>query len=91
MFHLREKVIGSKKTGTVPTVIKDPDTNKEEDSPTKIKQISVKYVKNLLTNSRPKQGFEEDIEMKRALHNKRMNESIEDDEPLLSRGWFEKT
>ena len=48
--------------------------------PEKIKEASVKYLTNLLTNRNPSEGYELDIKVKEIIHNVRMNEEIEDDE-----------
>ena len=49
---------------------------KEVTSPIKIKETVVTYCKEQLTNRQPREGFEEDLELKRELHNVRMNETI---------------
>ena len=39
----------------------------------------MEYCENLLKNREPKQGFEDDLKWKRAVHNVRIKESIEND------------
>ena len=75
----------------VPTIIKDPLTNKEETDPKKIKEISVKYVKELLTNRKPEEEYKVDLETKDMLHNERMMEEIPEEEQTLKREQFEET
>ena len=53
--------------------------------------MCVTYVKNLLTNRQPKPEFEEDLFLKKSLHEARMKEEIIDDEPVLTRRRFEAT
>ena len=75
-FKLKEKIIGRKKVGLVPTVLKDPDTNCDVTYPKKIKEILLSYCKKLLTNIPPKEDYLEDIESKIMLHEQRMAERI---------------
>ena len=91
IFHLKNKVTGPKKAGLVPTVIRNPETNKEETEPRRIRDVSVKYVKKLLTNRNPKEEYKEDMEMKRLLHENRMNVDVdsEENENILTRSQFE--
>ena len=89
IFKLRESIVGPKKSELVPTVIRNPDTGKEETNPEKIKDVSVKFVRNLLTNRKPREEYVEDLRMKRLLHNARMEENTSDIDTSLSRNDFE--
>ena len=76
---------------SVTNIVKNPETLKDESNPEAIKKVSVKYVKNLLTNRDPHPDYSEDIRIKKLLHNERMKEDVEDDEPVLTRRRFEAT
>ena len=91
IYTLKKKMVGPKKTEQVPTVVIDPASKKEETDPKRIKEVSVKYVKDLLTNRNPTKGYEEDLEMKRKIHESRMIEYVPDKEKELSREAFEDT
>ena len=79
VFKLKENVLGSKKAQQEPAVVKDPDTEKLVTDVEEIKRISLEYCVDLLTNRKPKPGYEEIIEKKKEIHEERMNEIIEND------------
>ena len=79
VFHLKERIVGSKKSQQEPAVIRDPDTKEYVTDAKEIKRISLKYCVDLLTNREPKDGYEEIVEMKRRVHKERMAEIIEDE------------
>ena len=79
IFYLKDKIVGSKKTQQEPAVIKHPVTKKCVTDTKEIKRISLKYCVDLLTNREPREGFEEIIDMKRKVQEKRMSERIDDD------------
>ena len=76
IFKLRDNVVGGKKKSPEATVIRNPETNEIVMKPDEIKKVTLKFCKNLLTNRLPNQGYEEDINVKRRLHEQRMEEEI---------------
>ena len=79
IFNLKDKVVGPKKAGQEATVIIDPKTKAEVNTPAGIKKVVVEYCQELLTNRDPKTEFIEDLELKRMIHEVRMKEEINDD------------
>ena len=79
IFNLKEKIVGKKKAGQEATVITDPKTKEEVNTPAGIKKVVIDYCQDLLTNRDPKAEFVEDIEMKKMIHEVRMKEEVEDD------------
>ena len=79
IFNLKEKVVGPKKAGQEATVLNDPKTKNEVNSPDGIKKVSIDYCADLLTNRDPKHEYLEDLEFKQIIHEIRMNEHIKDD------------
>ena len=77
VFNLKNKLIGGKKKPQEPTAIKDPHNGDIITDPVKIKSTLVKFCKDLLTNKDPSPGFENDLLLKRKLHDLRMKENIE--------------
>ena len=65
VWAVRKKVIGEKKTQTLPTAIIDPETNKLVVNPNKIKEVTLKYCINTLTNNDPEDAFENQITNKK--------------------------
>ena len=63
VFKLKERVVGEKKSGQEATVMIDPTTNEEVNTPEGIKRVSIDYCQNLLTNRDPKPEYSEDLEM----------------------------
>ena len=61
------------------------------DSPERIKLLSVKYCKKLLTNRMPTADYEFEIELKNWLHEIRMGEKIQNDIDYLTADMFEET
>ena len=57
IFHLKDKVVGRKKTGQEATTMIDPVTSEELVTRGKIKEASLNYCVDLLTNRSPKAGF----------------------------------
>ena len=76
---LKEKVLGKKKESCAPTAVIDPTTGKKIFDKKDIIDVCADYCVKLLTNREPSEGYEEDIRMKRIVHNARMNEAIEND------------
>ena len=79
IFNLKDKVVGKKKAGQEATVLIDPKTNKEVNTPAGIKKVSIDYCHELLTNREPKPLYEEDIELKKIVHLVRMEEEVDND------------
>ena len=79
IFNLKEKVIGQKKAGQEATIMKDPKTKDILTSRTKIKEASLDYCVELLTNRSPKEEYKKEIEIKDEIHTIRMEEQIEND------------
>ena len=84
VFKLKTEIVGNKKSPQEPTVVKDPDTGEMVTDPTRIKEIIITFVKNLLTNREPSPGYETDLHIKRLLHETRMSEKLDDDIEGLS-------
>ena len=64
IFNLKEKVVGPKKAGQEATVLKDPKTNQDVNTPAGIKKVSIDYCQDLLTNRDPKPDYVEDLLLK---------------------------
>ena len=75
VFSLRERIIGSKKGNQGAVVIVDPETGSEVNSVSEIKEVTLNYCCNLLTNRPPKVEYEEEFNLKNDLHEIRMIES----------------
>ena len=58
-------------------MVKDPVTEKLVTDVEEIKRISLDYCVDLLTNRKPKPGYEQLIEKKKEIHEERMNEVID--------------
>ena len=59
--------------------MEDPKTNTELTGRKDIKVAALSYCVDLLTNRRPKPGFEDDLMLTDLIHEKRMSEIVEDD------------
>ena len=79
IFHLKDKVVGKKKAVQEATVMKDPNTQEVLTKRKEIKEASLNYCVDLLTNRTAKAGFEEDVRLKDLVHEVRMAEDPEDD------------
>ena len=90
LFDLKNKIVGKKKMEQEATVLKDPKNNQEVTDPEEIKKVSLNYCTWLLKNREPKDKFKEDVDLKRKIHEKRMNEFIEED-IVFSEEMFEKS
>ena len=91
VFNLKDDVIGHKKTGQEATILIDPITRKEVTSPFEIRRVSLDYCNELLTNRKPKAGYEDDIFLKQVIHEKRMKEIIQNDVDYLTYDKFEQS
>ena len=76
---IKESIIGKKKDSDEPCVVIDPKTNKLVFKPSEILKVCADYVKNLLTNREPREGFEKDLQWKHRVHDVRMKEHVEGD------------
>ena len=78
LFRLKERIVGSKKSGSTAVVIRDPQSGGEVSTVQGIKDTTLKYCRDLLTNRAPRSGFEEIIRTKETLHATRMQEVFQD-------------
>ena len=76
LFSLKENIVGWKKQTQEPTSVIDPETREVISDPQDIRAVVLKYCKTLLTNRPPAIGYEINIEIKRKLHEKRMEEIV---------------
>ena len=90
IFDLKNRIVGSKKADQEATVVKDPATGKDVHEPAEIKKVSLAYCVKLLTNREPKDKFKDDIELKKRVHEVRMEEIVKDDIEL-SQDMFENS
>ena len=91
VFKLKEKIVGPKSTKQEATVLIDPQSNLEVNTPEDIKRISLQYCVDLLTNRKPKDEFAEDIFLKDVVHLVRMEEEVNEEYTELTVDMFEKT
>ena len=85
IFNLKDRIVGKKKTIQEPTTMVDPETKEDLKTREKIKEASLSYCVDLLTNRSPKPGFEEDLMLTDLIHEKRMREKVDNDvEPTPS-------
>ena len=88
VWQIAKELRGSK-NGVEAVAVKDPDTGKLVVSTNEIKKVSLKYCKKVLEKNPIKEGFEEDINIKKVLHELRMKEVIdEDDDKEIEEGTF---
>ena len=71
IFSVRDRVLGSKKKSAEAVILLDPVTGLMPDA---IKQISLDYCADLLTNREPDAEFVVDVGVKRLSHEKRMDQ-----------------
>ena len=79
IFNLKDKIVGKRKVGQEATVLIDPKTKEEVNTPAGIKKVSIDYCQDLLTNREPKADYKEDLELKQIIHQVRMVEKVEND------------
>ena len=89
VFKLKEKIVGSKKTNQEAVTMKDPDSGELIMENEELKEASVRYVSNLLTNRCPLDDFKEEFIAMESLHNMRINYDP-DSESSISKDDFEK-
>ena len=65
IWKIRERVIGGRKNKVLPTAIIDPKTNKLVVNKDSIKEVTLTYCVDTLTNNTPEAGFENYIKEKK--------------------------
>ena len=90
IFSLKGKIVGKKKESDEPSAVINPKTGKLTFNPSEIVKISADYCKESLTNREPREGYEQDMEWKRMVHEARMKETNPNDAEL-SLEMFQKT
>ena len=90
IFHLKDKILESKKIPHEQVVIVDPNSNQPVYSAKEIKRVTLEYCVSLLTNAEPKEKYKDLIKYKEEIHNVRMRETIDDDIEELSYERFSK-
>ena len=88
VFSLKAKILGEKKEKQEAVVIEDPDTEELLFDAESIKAASLKYLKDLLTNRDPREGYENDLKVIKILHNKRMAEQNDENNEELTKDDF---
>ena len=78
--YLKESILGNKKNTDEPCAIRNPKTNKLVFNSQEIIKVSADYCVDLLTNREPKEGFENDLKLKRLVHEVRMENKDDDDD-----------
>ena len=78
IYNLRSSILGEKKVRQEAVAIEDPGTKNLVFEAEKIKSISLSYLKNLLTNRNPKNGYENDLKVINLVHEVRMAEKTEE-------------
>ena len=91
MFRLRDKILGKKKVQPERVVLVNPETGKEVNTPSEIKEVSLTYLLNLLTKNTYQEKFMNYKLQKEQLHWERMEEVIENDQDEMTLEMFEKT
>ena len=82
IFKLKEQLLGSKKAGPEAVSMEDPETGLIIVEKDKLKETSVKYVSNLLTNRLPKEDYQKEFKLMEDLHELRITENIANDYEL---------
>ena len=79
VFKLKEQIMGSKKAGQEAVCMEDPETGEIIVERGKLKEASVRYVANLLTNRDPKEEYKREFKIMEKLHDIRsMEQSSEE-------------
>ena len=76
VFSVKEKILGKKKDSGEPHAIRNSKTGDLIFHSSGIKETSVKYCKDLLTNRDPEEEYVDDLIWKREVHNVRMCEHV---------------
>ena len=78
-FHLKDTILGKKKSPQERVVLVDPTTGKDVTTPKAIKEVSLKYCVNLLKNKEPKFKYINYVNVIKEKHKERMLEVIPND------------
>ena len=68
MFKIAERIKGYKGASQEPTAVKDPISEEIIVSTERIKEVTLDYCTNVLTNNEPKEDFKKEIELKELMH-----------------------
>ena len=82
IFKLKENIVGIKKTCQEAVTMKDPESGELIVENDKLKEASMKYVSNLLTNRCPKIDYQEEFNLMESLHDERYKEASADENLL---------
>ena len=88
VYNMMKYLTGDKKEGQEPVAIKDPKTNQLVVAPKDIKRVTLKYCVDNLTKKEPAKEHEQVKELRKSIHNKRM-EKCEDDDFMIDKDDFE--
>ena len=88
LFSLRDHMTGRKKGSQEVITMLDPSSNVEIHDPAHLKEISLQYCRDLLSNRSPRRGFEDDILMKNLIHEIRIKMKVPND-VCLTREMFD--
>ena len=78
-FHLKDTILGRKKSSQEKVVIVDPESGKDVVSPKQIKEVSLKYCVNLLKSKEPKSNYKNHVKQVKEKHLERMLEIVPND------------
>ena len=73
LWEIKKRVLGNKKSNMVPSAVINPKSGKLEVSSNKIKEVSLQYCIDTLSNNKPTEGFEEYFEEKKKKVRKILN------------------
>lgn len=76
VFNLKETILGQQKKPKEPAAIRNPTTGDMVTNEAMIKKVALQYCVDLLTNCAPEKEYEEILDIKKKLHEQRMNEGI---------------
>ena len=79
IFKLKQKIVGNKKAGQEPTAIRDPETEDLVVSPKGIRNTTLKYCVNNLSNNKMSKNVESISKFKEILHDMKMRDDTRDD------------
>jgi hypothetical protein len=82
VYGLKAKILGDKKVRQEAIAIEDPDTKNLVFDAEEIKSTSLAYLKKLLTNRKPKDEYNNDIQVINLVHQIRMDDEVEESEDL---------
>ena len=79
IFKLKQKIVQNKKAGQEPTAIRDPEIKELVVSPKGIRNTTLKYCVNNLSNNKMAKNVESILKFKEILHNMKMRVDTRDD------------